>query len=64
MGIHNLEKMVNKMVNNGEINTWYETSLVEMIKKENFKLNYMDIQGNFWAEIDTIEDLKKIKLEI
>lgn len=50
-----------KMIFNGEHDTWYETSIVRMIQNDNLQLGYTDIKGKLWAEIDTVEDLKRLK---
>jgi len=49
--------VMNKMVDNGQYDQWYEDALVQMIFTDNFVLHYIDICDYEWTEVDTVSDL-------
>ena len=54
---------ITSMVNNGEINSWFETAFRRLTKDDimfNIKACYTD--GQYWTEIDTIEDYNNAKI--
>jgi len=50
-----------KMVNDGMFEHFYEDVLVQMIFSDNFELYYVDIKGHSWTEVDSVDDLLKAK---
>jgi len=52
-----LRDKIETMIDNGQIDEWYENALVNMILNENFVLNYCDISQFQWVEVDTVDDL-------
>ena len=55
-----LEEM-EKMVNDGMYNLFFEDVLVQMIFADNFDLFYQDIKNYTWTEVDGVDDLIKAK---
>ena len=62
-GTYKLRSKIISMVLEENYNTWYETALVELIK-EGFKLNYLNIKGMDWAELDSYKDIQKAEVII
>jgi len=52
---------IEKMVNDGMYNLFYEDALVQMIFSEDFELYYKDVMDYQWTEVDTVNDLLKAK---
>ena len=52
---------VEKMVDDGLFNEWYETALVNMIFNDMFNLKAIDVCNYRWTEIDNVNDLIKAK---
>ena len=50
-----------KMVNDGMYDQFFEDVLVHMIFADNFELYYKDIKEYRWAEVDSVDDLLKAK---
>ena len=46
-----------KMIEEGLYDQWYEDVLVQMIFKDNFSLYYVDVSNYEWTEIDQVGDL-------
>ncbi|MGV8108424.1 phosphocholine cytidylyltransferase family protein [Methanospirillum sp.] len=56
-----LKKKINQMLYNEIFDTWYETALVHLIKEDKFPIEFYDICGQKWIEVDTADDLSKAK---
>lgn len=52
---------IERMLNIEEYDTWYETALVHLVQENKITLEFMDIQGQKWTEIDTVKDLSIAK---
>lgn len=52
-----LKRKVEIMIDNEQIDEWYESALVRMILEDNFVLNFRDIPNFQWVEVDTPDDL-------
>ena len=50
-----------KMVNEGQYNQFFEDVLVQMIFSDNFELYYKDIKDYQWTEVDNVDCLLKAK---
>lgn len=50
-----------KMIEEGCYNQWYEDALVQLIFKEDFQLYYKDICDYDWTEVDCVSDLLHAK---
>lgn len=62
-----LKQCVEKMVENGMYDQWYENALVQMIFNEDFELFYKDIRDYKWTEVDCASDLllaKQIHMDL
>ena len=56
-----LKICVEKMVDRGMYDQWYENALVQMIFDEDFNLFFEDISEYSWTEVDCVSDLLKAK---
>jgi choline kinase len=52
-----LRRKIEVMVEEEQIDEWYETALVNMILNDSFVLNCFDISQYQWVEVDTVDDL-------
>lgn len=52
-----LRYKIETMIDNEQIDEWYENALVHMILNDNFVLTYHDVSQFQWVEVDTVEDL-------
>lgn len=52
-----LKQEVDYMVNSNMYDQYYEDALVQMIMFHDFQLNYIDIKGQEWSEVDSVNDL-------
>ncbi|MHC4388956.1 MAG: hypothetical protein ACYSX1_10150, partial [Planctomycetota bacterium] len=52
-----LRRKIEAMVEEEQIDEWYETALVNMILNDSFVLNCFDISQYQWVEVDTVDDL-------
>lgn len=52
---------INRMVEEGYYDQWYENALVQLIFNRSFKLHYNDISDYTWTEVDCVDDLLKAK---
>ena len=52
-----LKEEIDSMVNNNMYDQFFEDSLVQMIMFHDFQLFSVDIAGQRWAEVDTVDDL-------
>lgn len=48
---------IEQMIEEGSYDQWYENALVQMIFKDDFMLNYIDICDYEWTEVDCVSDL-------
>ncbi len=48
---------IEKMVDSGYYDQWYENALVQMIFENDFDLFYQDIADYEWTEVDSVSDL-------
>jgi choline kinase len=56
-----LRRKIEAMVEEEQIDEWYETALVNMILNDSFVLNCFDISQYQWIEVDTVDDLLAAK---
>jgi L-glutamine-phosphate cytidylyltransferase len=56
-----LRNEVQKMMDMGHCDQWYENALVQMIFNSDLKLKYKDIINYEWTEVDCVDDLLKAK---
>lgn len=52
-----LRTCIEKMVNSGMYDQWYENALVQMIFNDDFELYYEDIKDYKWTEVDCVDDM-------
>lgn len=52
---------IEKMIEEGFYDQWYENALVQLIFNQNFNLYYKDISDYTWTEVDCVDDLLKAK---
>ena len=48
---------IDSMINSNMYDQFFEDSLVQMIMFHDFQLSYVDIAGQKWSEVDTVDDL-------
>lgn len=56
-----LKGEVERMVEEGYYDQWYENALVQLIFNRGFKLYYKDISDYTWTEVDQVDDLLRAK---
>lgn len=56
------KEQTEKLVDEGEYNFWWENALYTIADK--FPIYVEDVDGKFWAEVDTIEDYNRIKATV
>lgn len=56
-----LRSTIEELIGAGRMDEWYENALVHMILKDDFILNYQDVPGSQWVEVDTVDDLVAAK---
>ena len=47
------------MIDAGDTNAWWENVLYSFIN-DRIPINYFDIAGTFWTEVDTAKDYKRL----
>lgn len=52
-----LRDEIERMINQGQYELWYEEALVQLIFERNFNLFYDDVCDYDWTEIDSVNDL-------
>lgn len=52
-----LKEEIDSMINSNMYDQYFEDSLVQMIMFHDFLLSYVDIAGQKWSEVDTVDDL-------
>lgn len=52
-----LSREIEKIIEDGSLNEWYENALVQMILNSEFELKFMDISEFQWTEIDSVNNL-------
>lgn len=52
-----LKEEIDKLIDDGSFDQWYENALVQMVLNSNFKLSYFDVVDEEWHEIDTVDDM-------
>ena len=52
-----MREELNEMIEYGFYDQWYETALVQLIFKNDFKLFFQDIIDYPWTEVDSVNDL-------
>ena len=52
-----LKEEIDSMINGNMYDQYFEDSLVQMIMFHDFQLFYVDIAGQKWSEVDTVDDL-------
>ena len=56
------KKQTEKLVDEGEYNLWWENALYSIAHE--YPIYVEDVDGKFWAEVDTIDDYNRIKSTI
>lgn len=56
-----MKKEIEDMIEEGFYDQWYENALVQMIFKDDFILNFIDIRDYDWTEVDSVNDLLHAK---
>ena len=51
---------LNDMVEAGEYNLWWENVLYSFVDEGAHQVQTLDVAGEFWAEVDTVEDYNRI----
>ena len=51
-----LKEEIDEMINNNMYDQYFEDSLVQMILFRDFQLQFKDVAGEKWAEVDTVDD--------
>jgi len=57
--VKEFKTQLNLMINNGLVNKWWEEVLYALVNKYN--IFSLDVENQFWAEVDTIQDFNRIK---
>ncbi len=57
-----LKACIEAMIENEQINEWYENALVHMILYDDFTLGYLDVAQYQWTEVDKADDLLQAKI--
>lgn len=52
---------IERMIEEGYYDQWYENALVQLIFNQNFKLFFKDISDYDWTEVDCVDDLLRAK---
>ena len=60
--VQELKRCIEVMVENEQINEWYENALVHMILYDDFSLKYLDASQYQWTEVDCADDLLRAKI--
>ncbi len=55
-----LNKVLDQFMVEKKFNVWYETAYVQMIK-EGAKISFVDVDKKCWIELDTPDDIEKLK---
>jgi len=61
---HTAKKLLSEiqmMMEDEQYTQWYENALVQLIFRENFKLEYINISDYQWTEVDTVNDMAYAK---
>ena len=53
--IKTFKKTLEEMITSGKSNIWWEDVLYSFIEKQ-IPINYFDVAGTFWSEVDTLQD--------
>ena len=56
-----MKNELEKMIEEGFFDQWYENAMVQLIFKKDFKLHYIDISNYEWTEVDSVNDLLTAK---
>ena len=57
--IKSFKNKLETMIDAGETNAWWENVLYSFIKDQ-VPINYFDVAGTFWTEVDTAKDYKRL----
>lgn len=57
-GIELFRNLLEKTINSGNYNLWWEDLFIELLAK-NQKISYVNITGDLWFEIDEVRDYRK-----
>ena len=57
--IKSFKNKLETMIDAGETNAWWENVLYSFIQ-EKIPINYFDVAGTFWTEVDTKKDYKRL----
>jgi L-glutamine-phosphate cytidylyltransferase len=59
-----IEKEIGRQIVKGNSHVFYETAINKLVEKFQIKLEIADLSGMWWDEIDTPEDLERVKHKI
>jgi choline kinase len=57
-GVSLFRDLLEKAINAGNFNLWWEDLFVELMSKSQ-KISYVDVTGDFWFEVDEAKDYRK-----
>lgn len=57
-GVPLFRDLLEKAINAGNFNLWWEDLFVELMSKSQ-KISYVDVTGDFWFEVDEAKDYRK-----
>ena len=58
--IKTFKQALEEMITSGKSNIWWEDVLYSFIEKR-IPINYFDVAGTFWSEVDTLQDYNYLK---
>ena len=58
--IKTFKQALEEMITSGKSNIWWEEVLYSFIEKR-IPINYFDVAGTFWSEVDTLQDYNYLK---
>lgn len=56
-----LKQEIDNMISSNMYDQFFEDALMQMVMFDDFQLSCIDIAGDKWAEVDTVDDLLKAK---
>lgn len=58
--VSNFKERLNKLIDDGQYSFWWENILYSFTEENTDLISTMDVKGSFWAEIDFLDDYKRI----
>lgn len=53
---------IDELIKNGDVNSFYELALIELIKRNEISLEMVNFNTVWWDEIDTPDDLERVEM--